>query len=65
MAKRVRFRISSGLKSIIGSDLITDAFIAIFELVKSAYDVHYTQVGKGDSPFLAEAVGRLLKVSVV
>ena len=65
MAKELRFRINFGLKSIIGSDLITDAFIAIFEFVKSTYDVRYTQVGKGASPLLAEAVGQLLKGPVV
>lgn len=32
------FRISSGLKNIIGKDLISDKYIAIFELVKNAYD---------------------------
>lgn len=34
----LNFRISSGLKSIIGRDLITDDFIAVFELVKNSYD---------------------------
>lgn len=28
------FRISTGLKNIIGRDLISDKFIAVFELVK-------------------------------
>lgn len=32
------FRISTGLKNIIGRDLISDKFIAIFELVKNSYD---------------------------
>jgi len=32
------FRVSSGLKNIIGRDLISDKFIAIFELVKNSYD---------------------------
>jgi hypothetical protein len=32
------FRISSALKRIIGRDLITDEFVAIFELVKNAFD---------------------------
>ena len=32
------FRISTGLKNIIGRELITDKFIAIFELVKNSYD---------------------------
>ena len=34
----VKFRISSALKSIIGKDLITDDFVAIFELVKNSFD---------------------------
>lgn len=32
------FRISTGLKNIIGRDLINDKFIAVFELVKNSYD---------------------------
>lgn len=32
------FKISTGLKSIIGRELITNEFIAIFELVKNSYD---------------------------
>lgn len=32
------FKISTGLKDIIGRELITDEFIAIFELVKNSYD---------------------------
>jgi len=35
-----RFRISSSLKDIIGRDLITSDFVAIFELVKNAFDAH-------------------------
>lgn len=38
------FSVSSGLKSIIGSDLILDDFIAVFELVKNSYDAHATNV---------------------
>jgi hypothetical protein len=34
------FKISSGLKNIIGKDLITDDFIAIFELVKNSFDAY-------------------------
>ncbi len=40
MDNELQFRISSGLKNIIGRDLITDDFIAIFELVKNSYDAH-------------------------
>lgn len=35
---RLSFRVSSGLKNIIGRDLISDKMIAIFELVKNSYD---------------------------
>lgn len=38
------FKISSGLKSLIGSDLITDNFVAMFELVKNAFDAKATEV---------------------
>ncbi|MFT7012046.1 MAG: hypothetical protein ACJAWR_002070, partial [Flavobacteriales bacterium] len=34
MQKPLQFKISSALKNIIGRDLITDDFIAVFELVK-------------------------------
>lgn len=35
---RLSFRVSAGLKNIIGRDLISDKYIAIFELVKNSYD---------------------------
>ena len=38
------FRISSGLKNIIGRDLISDKYIAVFELVKNAYDAKASKV---------------------
>lgn len=38
------FRVSSGLKNIIGRDLITNDFVAIFELVKNSFDAHATHV---------------------
>jgi len=46
------FKISSALKSIIGKGLITNDFIAVFELVKNSFDANATQVdvifnGKG------------------
>ena len=40
----MKFKISSGLKSIIGRDLITNDFVAIFELVKNSFDAHATKV---------------------
>lgn len=36
--EKLSFKISSGLKNIIGRELITDKVIAIFELVKNSYD---------------------------
>lgn len=44
MSKPLHFRVSSGLKDLIGKDLITDDYIAIFELVKNSYDAHATEV---------------------
>lgn len=38
------FKISTGLKSIIGRDLITDDYVAVFELVKNAFDAHAKKV---------------------
>ncbi len=38
------FKISSGLKSLIGSELITDNFVAVFELVKNSFDAKATEV---------------------
>lgn len=38
------FKVSSALKNIIGKDLITNEFIAVFELVKNAFDAHARQV---------------------
>ena len=35
----LHFRISSALMQVIGRDLITDEFIATFELVKNSFDV--------------------------
>ncbi len=44
MIEKLQFTISSELKNIIGRDLITDDFIAIFELVKNAYDAKAKKV---------------------
>ena len=38
MAETLHFKVSSGLKNIIGRELINDKYIAIFELVKNSYD---------------------------
>lgn len=44
MSGNVFFRISSGLKNILGRDLITNDFVAIFELVKNSFDAHANNV---------------------
>lgn len=44
MSSNLWFRISSSLKNIIGKDLITDDFIAVFELVKNSFDAHAKRV---------------------
>lgn len=44
MTQELDFRISSGLKDIIGKELITDDLIAIFELVKNSYDANANNV---------------------
>jgi len=36
--KELAFRVSAGLKNLIGRDLISDKYIAVFELVKNSYD---------------------------
>ena len=38
------FKISTGLKNIIGRDLITDDYVAVFELVKNSFDAYATEV---------------------
>lgn len=44
MATSETFRVSSYLKDIIGRDLVTNEFVAIFELVKNAFDAGATRV---------------------
>ena len=41
---KVSFKISSALKNIIGKELITNDFIAVFELVKNAFDANAREV---------------------
>lgn len=38
MSKKLNFKVSAGLKDIIGKELITNKFVAIFELVKNSFD---------------------------
>lgn len=44
MSDFLKFRVSSALKDILGRDLITDDYIAVFELVKNSYDAHAKRV---------------------
>ncbi len=44
MKNELKFKVSSALKDIIGKDLITDDFIAVFELVKNSFDAYATRV---------------------
>lgn len=37
---RKPFKVSTGLKDLIGRDLITNDFVAVFELVKNSFDAH-------------------------
>lgn len=53
--EKVHFEVSSSLKSIVGKDLITDDFVAIFELVKNSIDAGATKIDvifelEGDTP---------------
>lgn len=41
---QLSFKIKSGLKSIIGRDLITDDYVAVFELVKNSFDAYAKKV---------------------
>lgn len=42
--ENLHFKVSSGLKDIIGKDLITNEIVAIFELVKNSYDAGASNV---------------------
>ena len=41
---RETFRISSALKDLVGRELITDEFVAVFELVKNSFDANASKV---------------------
>lgn len=43
-ARELHFDVSTGLKTVLGSELITDDEVAIFELVKNSFDAEATQV---------------------
>lgn len=42
--RELHFDVSTGLKTVLGSELITDDEVAIFELVKNSFDAEATQV---------------------
>jgi len=44
MGKKLQFRVSAALKSVIGRDLITNDFVAIFELVKNSIDAGASKI---------------------
>lgn len=44
MSEILHFKVSSGLKDILGRDLITNELVAIFELVKNGYDADATEI---------------------
>ncbi|RDH85968.1 MAG: ATP-binding protein [endosymbiont of Galathealinum brachiosum] len=44
MTELLNFKVSSSLKSVIGRDLITNDYVAIFELVKNSFDANASRV---------------------
>lgn len=61
MNEALSFRVSTGLKNIIGRDLISDKYIAIFELVKNSYDagaskavIEYSSENYGDEIIISD-----------
>ena len=44
MSSTENFKISAALKNIIGKELITNEFVAVFELVKNSFDANATKV---------------------
>lgn len=44
MSEKLEFRVSSALKNIVGKDLITNDYVAIFELVKNSFDARASRV---------------------
>ena len=53
------FKVSAGLKNLIGRDLISDKYIAIFELVKNSYDANASMV-KISYLISDEGVGKII-----
>ena len=44
MSNKETFKISAALKNLIGKELITDEFVAVFELVKNSFDAYAKKV---------------------
>ena len=42
--KKLNFKVSSSLKNLIGKELITNEFVAVFELIKNSYDASASEV---------------------
>ena len=57
------FDIKTGMKNIIGRDLITDDFIAIYELVKNSYDAYasYVQITFDDDEIVIADNGKMVR----
>lgn len=61
----LQFKVSSELKSIIGKELITDDYIAIFELVKNSYDARAKKVKLVFKQILNEKDSESAKIFVI
>lgn len=56
----LKFDVKTGMKNIIGRDLITDDFIAIYELVKNSYDAYanYVKISFNDDEIIISDNGK-------
>ena len=54
MSNQLNFKVSSGLKNIIGRDLIINDTVAIFELVKNAFDADAKSLLKSKQVFITK-----------
>lgn len=60
--ENLHFRVSSGLKNIIGKDLITNDFVALFELIKNSFDAKSSRV---DLIFNSSSDGTISEIYIV
>jgi len=65
MVEPLKFKISSELKNIIGKELITNDYIAIFELVKNSYDARAKKVKLVFKQILSEKNSKSAKIFVI